>query len=404
MKNKKLGYAWISLLLTGALCLPGGAVVQANENVEEPNVEFSEEVVSANDQEFLVEGDGGDEWDAISVNDLPDKNKEMILENNEDSISQDKEAVGQNDEVVSQNEETVLENNENKMEDRAENGMPSPGGGLSDNASQQKYRMAEENKLAEVDQESLKVVLPVEIPFSMVLFGKEGQAMEGIVKSEQYCIENKGYEDVKISFQGVCIGANQNDYALGHDFMKEGLTPAKKNAWICLKWEDKERKEMDLPEIVMGDETTPGEGQIVLKAPRRDANGNVIGENNDSRAYFSFDGDLKSDMGEAWREDELTIKLDYSIEDIKSSTVNEKIKDNAEGLDTAEAFVARKKLENDSDNVSGNERDEEGILDKGKDYNFSQVSENDVVSENDISVSRNDVVSENDISISENEE
>lgn len=67
----------------------------------------------------------------------------------------------------------------------------------------------------------------------------------------------------------------------------------------------------------MGDVSDPGEGAITLKAPERDEAGMITGENDGSRAFFSFAGDLQSAMGERWEDEELSVNLNFSIKTVK---------------------------------------------------------------------------------------
>lgn len=80
-----------------------------------------------------------------------------------------------------------------------------------------------------------------------------------------------------------------------------------------MRWEDEEHRVLDEPVIVMGD-TSPGTGEILLKAPEKNEDG-IISE---SKVYFSFCGALESDTGDSWKDNELTLELIFSMETVNS--------------------------------------------------------------------------------------
>ena len=149
--------------------------------------------------------------------------------------------------------------------------------------------------------------------------------MKALIKSEQYCIENRSYEDVCISLEGVCSGNSTEDYEMSGHSVKDDFVQGKKNIWICLQWEDKEGKILEQPGIAMGSVSDPGKGEIILKAPRRNKKGEILDENSASKVYFSFTGDMKSDMEQSWGDGELNLDLRFAMKaaEIETGVVNQ---------------------------------------------------------------------------------
>lgn len=276
MKGKKRRYVWLGLLLASSLSIQGGAAVWAGGETDIIGDEV--EIGAEMDQEDESPGQEGETPTGLSENET-DGESAGLSENGADA----KPSHSGNSLSADEKHLTV-----------------------SDNQDLEK----------EILDRPLNVVLPTEIPFSMVLFGEEG--LEGWIKSDQFCIENRGYEDVRISIHGVCSGEKEEDYVISDSSVENEYVQGKKNVWVYLRWEDENREVLDRPEIVMGDASNPGEGELVLKAPKRDGDGKIISTDCDSKAYFTFRGDLKSDMDELWRSDELKLELNLNMEPISS--------------------------------------------------------------------------------------
>lgn len=286
MRGRERRYVWFSLILAGALCISDGLPIWANEELAGDGTESSkpEEIISDNSDDFETVSGNDDVWSVLV---------DVVSDQNEIVLSQNKT------------------NSENSL---SENRLPLDV--LSSDSGFSVVSDADNENEEEMKDEILNVVLPTEIPLDIILIGKEG--VEGIINSEQFCVENRGYEDVCISFQGSCSGNNEKDYVIGRDFTRNGIVDNKKNVWIYLKWEDENGDVLEgEPKILMGDVSDPGEGAITLKAPERDEAGMITGENDGSRAFFSFAGDLQSAMGERWEDEELSVNLNFSIKTVK---------------------------------------------------------------------------------------
>lgn len=293
------------LLLIIALQLPGSMVIQANDGTSLETEQASEvettgeKRVSSNsdNEENVLQMDMCSEektevYDTIVLGE--DEEDEGIVSSDTDNCKQ-KETI---DETVSS--DTVLSDNQLSLEETQ--GKDST---VSHNQSLN----------SEIQKDIFNVVLPTEIPFDIVLW--EGEESKGAVFSKRFYIENKGDEDICVSLKGVCEGENQEDYIISNTSVENKLTPNKKNVWMYLKWEDKNGQDLELPPIMMGDSVNPGQGKIILKAPVKGSEGENAGDNFESKAYFSFRGELNSDKG-AWKSDELKAKLNFSMEVIDS--------------------------------------------------------------------------------------
>ena len=275
----------------------------------------------------------------------------------------------------------------------------------SENANQQSRPIASDNRTLEKGKQKdvLQVIFPTDISFGIVLSNEKG--LKGIASSNQYCIENNSDADISISLNGICKGEDDRDcYVIGDDFAENKVAQGKKNVWMHLRWEKKDRSLLDKPGMVMGDASAPGKGKIIMQAH--------------SKAYFSFNGALWSDMDEPWRDNELTLELTYSVETAESTQSESEnlAKGLAEDTESLDSISDNGVSENGvSDNsISKNSVSENGVSDNSVSKN--SVSENSVsdngVSENstsensvsDNSISKNSV-SENSVSdnsVSEN--
>lgn len=320
MKSKKRKYVWLSLLLIGVLSIPGQTMAQAEGEVgniaEEssdemfPNDEKSGGGILANKPEFWEDGVSGETLDNETL--LQDGKPEIECEASEElSGNEAPESLSENgiSESLSENEMP-----ESLSENEADGFLGVSANSFSTDSVQQEESMVSENK-------SVNVVLPTEVPFDLIFWGKEKR--EAWIRSEQYCIENKGFDDVCITIEGVVSSnGNAEDYVVVASTTEETYVQSKKNVWMYLKWEDEEHGGVQRPEILMGDVSNPGKGEIILKAPSRDEKGEIIGENPDSKAHFSLVGDMKSDMSQGWEEKELEINLSFFMSEAKDGERN----------------------------------------------------------------------------------
>lgn len=310
MRAQKRIYIWIGLLLAGVLCIPGN-------------------VVSANSEENgeILEVESG-----LSSNGVSDDKMDAPQQSDD------------NQESVSKNIFQKLENDSNEDSSASEN--------LYTNER--------------VEKKSLSVVLPTEISCYMILY--ENRKYKGVIGSDQFFIENRGYEDVIVSLEGFCQGTDGSDYFFSGATVDETVVQGKKNAYVYLKWENESGEEMERPRMIMGDAVKPGKAEIVLKAPSRNRKGHITGDHSGSKVYFSFAGDLNADTGEEWESGELELNLNYSIKSIISENV----------ADTPNASVSTNDLKlPDSAGVSENSR---VISDNHEVENSQSTSANNVVS------------------------
>ena len=287
MRSSERKRKWLGLLLAGILGVSGSVDIWANDNLE-----IAEEEIEVSDVAELSQNE------MVPSDDIASPLLENLEEFSGDTVSSQmngEEAIASENEAHSQ-----LSVSDNSVS-------------LNDVHNRQ-FSMAASEQIIdeeELHKELFNVVLPTEIPFKMVLFGSK--RLEGLIDSERFCVENKGYKDVRISFQGVCRGKNEEDYVIKDSSVEEGIVGNKKNIWIYLRWENQKGEILEQPGIVMGDVTHPGEGEIILKAPKRDTEGKIVGENSESRVYFTFKGDMTSDTGEAWSEGEIELDLNFSM-------------------------------------------------------------------------------------------
>jgi hypothetical protein len=357
MKSPERKYKWISLLLAGVLGMSGSMDIWANEEAEimEEGSEVVSDVLGAPQNEMVVS---------------EDEHRPFDME------------VLSGDTVSSQTYTVISENEADEQPVVSDNIIS------ADDVRSGQFLTATTEQI--INEDLIDVVLPTDISFKMVLFGEE--RLEGLIDSERFCVENKGYEDVCISFRGVCRGENEEDYVVNDRSVEEEIIKKKKNIWMYLRWEDQKGKILEQPGIVMGNASDPGEGEIVLKAPRRDTEGKIIGENSGSKVYFTFKGDMVSDMNEAWREGEVDLNLDYSIKTIAHVRNEDFISDGSVISELSEDDMDHGKVEvaeglDESENI-GFENEKAVSSNEGND--FSQVSENSV-SNNSADVSENTV-------------
>lgn len=303
MKDRR--YIWVSLLLIGAVSASGvgGVLVWANEYIIVP--EQYNESVSDNETQLF-----------------DDENVEIDLSNNEGfaEISSNEMTftnVSEND-IISENsiEATILSEN-----------------GIQDDEDGERNGVSKNQSVNEVvDEKPINIVFPAEVPFNVVLVEDDGT--KGLIYSERFCIENRGDEDVCISVKGVCEGENQNDYVISKSSVAEDIVQNKKNVWIYMQWEDENGVPLEHSKIVIGDVSDPERGKIILKSPNRDFNGEIIGNNTESRIYFSIFGELNSDIPASWKNNELKINLDLSMEAMGSGDIKS-VSENQDSVDEA---------------------------------------------------------------------
>ena len=406
MNNKKRRYICVSLLLTGALCISNGAAVWANsESVvteqEDVNETISDIADKVEESEFYQEETQN--WENKDIGEESPVNEESF-ENTvsvEDSGSSEINGAFENSNVSQNSSDSVSDS-----EVQTDNSSPvSENSSPSENANQQSRPIASDNRTLEKGKQKdvLQVIFPTDISFGIVLSNEKG--LKGIASSNQYCIENNSDADISISLNGICKGEDDRDcYVIGDDFAENKVAQGKKNVWMHLRWEKKDRSLLDKPGMVMGDASAPGKGKIIMQAH--------------SKAYFSFNGALWSDMDEPWRDNELTLELTYSVETAESTQSESEnlAKGLAEDTESLDSISDNGVSENGvSDNsISKNSVSENGVSDNSVSKN--SVSENSVsdngVSENstsensvsDNSISKNSV-SENSVSdnsVSEN--
>lgn len=300
MRGKKRAYIWVTLLTAGALGVSGGKSLRVNATSEPPD--FSEAILSFN----MTDETGLPQYEADIWNDEDSDDPAEIEQDLEGGVG---EPENGEEEILSDNKEEIPSD----ITDLSGSAL-SDNGLVTDTEDKEAVIVSEEQSMEEDREDKpLDVILPVEVPFDITILGEEG--LDGLIRSKQYCIENRGCEDVCVSVEGVCSGNEaEEDYVVSGFPVKEDFVQGKKNIWLCLRWEDEERKVLDQPGIVMGGDQDPGKGEIILKAPVRDEDGEIIDGNNGSRAYFSFAGELKSDMDRPWRDGELQVKLEFSME------------------------------------------------------------------------------------------
>lgn len=308
MKNKGRNYVWISILLINALCISDNIPIWAD--MEET---VAEEIVSVNGLE--------DHADSDLFSEAKDNESVSVFEDSiqdEDSISinidSSQRETWMSESVNKYNEgEYSIENNpeqDEKLETVSMDQTQDLDKEESSEALSENQLIVSDNQAVdeELHRKAIDVILPANVSFNMLFIGDERR--KGCIASKTFCIENKGYDDVCISFEGICHGFATEDYVISNTSVRDNFVKSKKNVWIYLKWKDEKGEIANLPQIIMGDASAPGKGQIILKAPKR----NGEGENPESKAYFSFEGDLISDTDEIWRDGELELSLNFNIE------------------------------------------------------------------------------------------
>lgn len=371
VRNKERRFVWMSLLLAGTLSMPYEVPVWANDE-SEAIVQETDEVDSILDKmEKIDQTNGVEEKVSENLIDEPELLEEGI--NVLQSVVSGQENTPQGtlseDEVEAQPSLSINTDSLNVVPDK---------------------HVGSENRVtqAEARKKMFNLVLPTEISFGMGLFGKE--RLEGLIRSKQFYMENKGFEDVCISIQSICSGKEEEDYFISDTSVEKKAVQGKKNVWIYIRWEDRNGEELDYPGIVVGDTVNPGEGKVVLKAPKRDNTGKIEGENPQSKIYFSIFGDLNSDTGRAWEDGELTLDLKWTVEEVtfKDNIDLSNLSDDSEVLIQPEDTENLKSVSNNDDlseeqrNISNNEGD---ISEEQK-----SVSENADISEDWQSVSGNE--------------
>ena len=150
----------------------------------------------------------------------------------------------------------------------------------------------------------------------MLFIGDE--KLNGTIDSTPYAIENKGCEDIIVSLHASCRVKNPENYFFQTTSVRNESMPDKKNVFLFLKWLDKNGKPMNLPETTFDNNLNSTETQIILKAPMRNEKGDVIGDNPQSKIYFSFSGNIKSNTHIPWESNELELELSFLIESTAS--------------------------------------------------------------------------------------
>lgn len=381
MKSKERRFVLISLLLVGALSMPGGISVWANGESEMPIQEIGEI-------------DTADEGLSDNIIEEP----EIIEEESDvhDTVSGIENIV---QEELSENEikeQVVLSDNSQS----------------SNSVSIKKVESENSVSSTDVKKKVTDVVLPTELPFDMILWGEE--RLKGAVRSRQFYMENKGFEDVRISIQGTCSGKKNEDYVIRDTSVEDDIVQGKKNVWIYLRWEDENGNELDQPGIVMGDASAPGKGDIILKAPERNNRGEIQGENSQSKIYFSIFGDLNSDTGSVWEDAELRLSLKWVMEELTSENAanlldlpdESEIPEQSEDIDELESVSGNMDIILEEKSISDNAdilEEERSISDNADTLEEERnISDNANVLEK-ISISDNTNILEGQKSISDNE-
>lgn len=284
VKGKERRAVWISLLLVGALSVPSVTPIWANDG-----------------SEMYIQG-ADEPVDGVSIDTI---SASAMYEGEEDT-----------DDMISGQEDKEQDaESENRTGTQLVLSMDSM---FSDTVSDNNRDVVSENKAVDTEgqEKMFNVVLPTEISCDMILWGEE--RLKGAIRSKQFYMENKGYEDVRLSIQAICSGLKNEPYLIRDTSVEDDAVQGMKNVWIYLRWEDENGKELEQPGIIMGDASAPGEGEIVLKAPRRDDEGNIQGEDPRSKIYFSFFGDINSDTSSIWESDELGLELKWMMEEVVS--------------------------------------------------------------------------------------
>ena len=325
MENKRRAHIWISIALAYIMCLSNHVFVFAienteissNEEVRKQNIEEDEQIKQI-DKILISEDEAEIEIDH-KENSVFDKETSDILSDNEEK--KDFSSISYND---NKNENVSSVSSDNVMSEEiqeitSDNNMPEII--LSEN----RPTVSDDQFISEdIPKNSVDVAFPAKISFNMLFVGDERK--NGNINSNSYCIENRGYTDVSILVQSVCNGFNEEEYVFSNISVREQLAEkGKKNVYIYIKWE-KEQKD-GASQTVLGDIFSPSKKVVILKAPKRNDDGKIIGENPESKIYFSFEGDLKSDTNEIWKHNELNVDLKFSIEAMLSTnTINEQEK------------------------------------------------------------------------------
>lgn len=284
MRNKKRRYIWVSLLLAGSMGVSGNMSAWAGntpDTISQGEIEdLTEDVLSENDPNGMVSV-SAPEWEDTSeaeqVTGIPEETV-----SGEPSVSEDQTDM-----------QPTLSDNSLLTEDPDQEGAVASGNEAED--------------AGEKDKRLEDVVLPGRVPFKMMALGEEKTT--GMISSERFCIENKGLKDVCVAIQGSCTGEGEGDYVMTASSTASESVQGKKNVWLYLRWEDENGKALEKDPIVIGDPSDPGRGEIFLKAPGKGEEG--------SKAYFSLVGDMRSETGEMWRDNELVLSLDVSVEQIE---------------------------------------------------------------------------------------
>ncbi len=349
---------WISLLLAGALSIPGGTSVLANSEAE----------TTIQETDMIEEGLSGN----ISANEM-------------DEVEFSEEEMDVYDTVSGQEDVEQEEVSENAIEKEPV---------LSDNSQSsnivldEKTESESENstEAKETPEKIMDVILPTEIPFDMVLLGEE--RLKGVIRSRQFYMENRGFEDVRISMQGVCTRKGDQEYVISNTSVENEIVQGKKNIWMYLRWEDENGNELDQPGIIMGDDSNPGKGEIILKAPERNSKGEVEEGNSQSRVYFSIFGDINSDNGRIWEDAEFGLHLDWEMEEITSD-------DTVNSANLLEDGKSPKIYENKGETESISDNANVDILQKEESISENNsVSDNTVLSEGEKDISDADMPEE----------
>lgn len=287
MRNKKRRYIWVSLLLAGSMGVSGNMSAWAGntpDTVNQGEIEdLTEDVLSENDPDGMVSVSAPEWEDTLKTEQVTGIPEEAVSE--EQSVSED-----QTDMQPTPSDDSLL------TEDPDQEGAVASGNEAEDTG--------------ETDKRLEDVVLPESVPFKMMALGEEKTT--GMISSERFCIENKGLKDVCVAIQGSCTGRGaEEDYTMTASSTANESVQGKKNVWLYLRWEDENGKALEKEPIVIGNPSDPGRGEFFLKAPGK---GEEV-----SRAYFSLVGDMRSETGEMWRDNELVLSLDVSVEQIESA-------------------------------------------------------------------------------------
>ena len=307
------------------------------------------------DEWIVSEGDIVAGGHALSTDDLGESSEngedDEMDPNGSDKIGS--EGIGETEnEVISDNVQEEHENadqvvSDDEMDDVSVNSV-STNDGVNERISdgQEEKNGSEETKIDSVSEDEVqavpsedkekkeqgssedaiisKVKIPTKVHVDMDIDEVRG---EGKISSEQYDIVNHGNRDIAIKIKNLKFSYRlpKDTYEINGEVNKEISAeehPKTKKIDVDIIWENEDEGQRKVLKLTDG---KMDEYVLYLKAARYDKDGKFKSLDPGSKGTFRFVGSVESEPGLEWKDKEISLGIDYEIENMGEQENREEV-------------------------------------------------------------------------------